>query len=107
MKVIITQSELDSGAAIFQNGFVEAVKGAGESTDAGTVLDAMILAVLMKRYPPSEPMRGLGDMVAKVAQPVARAIDAVAGTKIANCGGCAKRQDALNKAIPFKSKPTQ
>jgi hypothetical protein len=28
---------------------------------------------------------GLGDLVAKVAQPVARMIDAVAGTDLANC----------------------
>lgn len=39
---------------------------------------------------------GLGDMVEKVAQPIAKAIDAVAGTKIAECGGCKKRKEFLN-----------
>ena len=43
---------------------------------------------------------GLGDLVASVAQPIARGIDAVAGTKIAGCGGCAQRQAALNKLVP-------
>lgn len=47
-------------------------------------------------------MRGLGDLVASVAQPIARAIDTVAGTKVASCGACKKRQDALNQALPFK-----
>jgi hypothetical protein len=49
-----------------------------------------------------EPMRGLGDLVAKVAQPIAGAIDAVFGTSIKGCGGCAERQETLNKAIPFR-----
>lgn len=46
-------------------------------------------------------MRGLGDAVAKVAQPIAGAIDAVAGTHLKGCGGCKKRQEKLNKLIPF------
>ena len=44
--------------------------------------------------------RGLGDMVASIAQPIARAIDSVAGTNIQQCGGCKKRQEALNKLVP-------
>jgi hypothetical protein len=43
------------------------------------------------------PPRGLGDLVAAVAQPIARAIDAAAGTKLAECGGCKKRRAALNR----------
>lgn len=38
----------------------------------------------------------LGDMVAAVAQPIARAADAVLGTSVANCGGCKSRQAKLN-----------
>jgi hypothetical protein len=40
---------------------------------------------------------GLGDMVHKVASPIAGMIDAVAGTDLKNCGGCAGRREALNK----------
>lgn len=47
------------------------------------------------------PPRGAGDVVAAVAQPIARAIDRVAGTNISGCGGCKKRQESLNKALPF------
>lgn len=46
------------------------------------------------------PSRGLGDVVAKVAQAtgVAAAVKAVAGE---SCG-CGKRRAALNRAVPFK-----
>ena len=47
---------------------------------------------------------GLGDIVAIFAQTVARAIDRVTGTDIEHCGGCARRRDALNKAVPLKRK---
>lgn len=40
---------------------------------------------------------GLGDLVAAVAQPIASAIDRVAGTQIKACGGCAKRREMLNR----------
>lgn len=46
----------------------------------------------------AKPMRGLGDLVAKVADPIARAI----GLDKSKCG-CAKRQEALNRLVPFES----
>jgi hypothetical protein len=45
---------------------------------------------------------GLGDVVAAIAQPIARTIDAVAGTNVVGCGGCARRRASLNAAVPFK-----
>ena len=48
---------------------------------------------------------GLGDQVAKVAQPIARVIDAVARTNLANCGSCKQRQAALNALVPDVSRP--
>ncbi len=51
--------------------------------------------------PGNEPQPfGLGDAVAAVAQPIAAKIDALLGTNIKNCGGCKKRQAALNKIVP-------
>lgn len=44
---------------------------------------------------------GLGDKIARIAQPIARAIDKIAGTKIARCGGCKKMKDRLNAGTPF------
>jgi len=51
---------------------------------------------------------GLGDAVALVAQPIARTIDAVAGTNIAQCGGCTGaggRKDRWNQAVPDVLRP--
>jgi len=41
--------------------------------------------------------RGLGDTVKKVINKVTRG-------KIKPCGGCKKRQDALNKLVPYGDK---
>ncbi len=52
-------------------------------------------------WPPSPPQSfGLGDAVAAVAQPIAKAIDAVAGTDMQHCGGCARRKERLNRLAP-------
>lgn len=47
---------------------------------------------------------GLGDAVAAIANPLARALDATIGTHIEGCGGCAQRRKALNKLLPDLSK---
>lgn len=50
---------------------------------------------------PGFPFTGLGDVVAFVAQPIAKAIDGVAGTNLHTCGGCSQRRESLNQAFPF------
>lgn len=42
-------------------------------------------------------INGVGDAVAYLARPIAHAVDHVLGTNLANCGGCARRQQQLNK----------
>ena len=49
----------------------------------------------------TEEWRGLGDVVAAVAKPIAVASDKILGTHIQGCAGCRARQEALNKAVPF------
>ncbi len=49
------------------------------------------------RIPQVAERLGLGDAVAAIAQPIAKAIDAVAHTNIQNCGGCKKRREMLNR----------
>lgn len=51
------------------------------------------------------PPHGLGDAVALVAEPIARLSDAVLGTKLVGCGGCAQRRAALNAIVPDVTKP--
>jgi len=44
---------------------------------------------------------GLGDRAERIAQPIARTIDKVAGTNIQGCRACQKRKEWLNN-ISFK-----
>jgi len=62
----------------------------------------MLIKLMPSVKRPKAPRpRGLGDVVAKAAQPIAGAIDAVAGTKLQECGGCKGRQEALNRVFPL------
>ncbi len=53
----------------------------------------------------AEPIKGAGDLVAAVAQPIAGAIDKVFKTKVKTCSACAKRREMLNMLVPFGTKP--
>lgn len=64
-------------------------------------IETIMLARILKNAP-ADKINGLGDLVAFVAQPVARAIDKLAGTKLVGCGGCKKRRELLNQAFPLK-----
>lgn len=48
------------------------------------------------------PLRGLGDAVAALAEPIAAASDAVFKTKIKGCSACRKRREMLNTLMPFQ-----
>jgi hypothetical protein len=48
-----------------------------------------------------ESRTGLGDIVERVAQPIAKAIDKFLGTNIKECGGCKKRKKFLNELFTF------
>lgn len=52
-------------------------------------------------------MRGAGDLVEKVAGPIAAAIDKLSGgrTRLKGCSACAKRKEALNQYLPFGQVP--
>jgi len=45
--------------------------------------------------------RGAGDLIARVAEPIAAASDAVFNTKLKGCQACQKRRDKLNKFLPL------
>lgn len=45
----------------------------------------------------------LGDKIASVAQPLARSIDTIWGSDLANCLGCAQRRDLLNQGQYFEA----
>lgn len=54
---------------------------------------------------PQKPVMGLGDAVAVIAQPVAKIVDRLTGSKLVGCGGCARRRAALNQMVPDITKP--
>lgn len=66
-----------------------------------TVDDLAFVEISGKYRQVAQPIRGLGDVVAKVARPIAKAIDHVAGTNLQNCGGCKSRQERLNQKFPI------
>lgn len=50
---------------------------------------------------------GLGDALAAVAEPIAGAIDAVAGTRLKGCQPCRGRRARLNNLVPDLRHPLQ
>lgn len=52
--------------------------------------------------PPARPPRpvGLGDAVARVAEPIAGLVDKLTGSKLVGCQPCGQRRDALNRLLP-------
>lgn len=55
-----------------------------------------------ENFPP-KPAKKLGDRVAAIAKPVARAIDNIAGTDLENCGGCEQMRRDLNAGMGIAS----
>lgn len=62
--------------------------------------EPLVLTDAQKASLRSDKPKGLGDRVEKVAQPIAKVIDRIAGTNIQGCGGCQKRKEYLNKHFP-------
>lgn len=59
--------------------------------------------VLYVKNKAPQKLRGIGDVVEKVAGPIAAAIDKISGgkTKLKGCSACAKRREMLNQYLPF------
>lgn len=45
----------------------------------------------------TEGLRGAGDIVHVVLNPIGKLVDGILGTNLVGCGGCYQRQNALNK----------
>lgn len=90
-----TLQSLKQIARDWPDGFLDSVIADAKSDGEWIEIDDGKLAGVMRKY------RGLGDVVAAVAKPIARVIDAAAGTDLQNCGGCKQRQEDWNKAFPL------
>lgn len=73
-------------------GYYDNVLRRGRLRDGRIELSEWQYFLLRLKY--SRP--GLGDLVALVAQPVARMLDFSLGTKLAGCQACSKRRQKLN-----------
>jgi hypothetical protein len=49
------------------------------------------------------PIRGVGDMLARVLGPGARMLDSMLGTALEDCDQCKARRRFLNRLLPFSS----
>lgn len=98
MKILV--AKIHEAAASRPEGYAEDVLSRGVIEGDWLELSNVEYFALRDKYSPRP--EGLGDMVAKFAQPVARVIDAVVGTNIKSCGGCAKRREEMNAMVPFK-----
>jgi hypothetical protein len=57
---------------------------------------------LSRKYDKYQEKWNLGDLVAKVANPVAKGLDVLFGTNIYGCKGCDTRREWLNKLMGKK-----
>lgn len=110
MRIALKRPQIEAMAAHRRPGFVEAILAAATETDGKISIAKPDYAEITRAYLiiPAATLprpRGLGDAVALVADPIARLSDAVLGTKLVGCGGCAQRRAALNALLPDITKP--
>ena len=98
MKVRIKLAQLDaveSGAIARPAGYAADLRAVGVVDGEHLLVEEVLWSRIRHKYGLT-PMRGVGDAVARVAQPIAKVIDKIAKTNIADCGGCQKRRELLN-----------
>lgn len=106
--IIISQQSFAWLVANRAPGFEAAIRAVAEVTPRGLkipVLDYRRIGrahyVIRRGPPPTAPKpRGLGDLVATLAEPIAAASDKLLGTHLVGCQSCAERRAALNRLIP-------
>lgn len=84
-------------------GYLEDVLSVGQLREDGyiEISEKAYLDLLIKH----RGISGAGDIVSLMTKPVTVIIDAILGTDLQNCQGCADRQQALNKAFPLTKQP--
>jgi hypothetical protein len=86
-------SSVESAASSRKPGYLQDVLKSGLISGEWIELSAEDFDRIRETY-----STGLGDIVKRVAQPIARGIDAVLGTDLKNCNSCESRRVAMNKA---------
>jgi hypothetical protein len=106
-QICIPLAEIERRAAAHPPDYRAAVLACARQAGAKLCFDPADYLRIRAKFPapPRAKPRGLGDLVALVAEPIARASDAVLGTHLVGCGGCAQRRAALNALVPDITKP--
>ena len=101
--VKISVKHIEDCRATRPEGYADALIAAGSIQDGFLMIEQESLDAIVRQYTPNRiaKVQGVGDLIHKVANPVAKVIDFVAGTNVQGCGGCAKRRENLNKMMPF------
>jgi len=101
--VRISIKQIEDCRATRPEGYADALIAAGSLNGDWLMIEQQSLDAVVRQYTPNRiaKVQGVGDLIHKVANPVAKAIDFVAGTNVQGCGGCAKRRENLNKMMPF------
>lgn len=105
MRLTLKRPQIEAMAAHRRPGFVAAILAAATEAGGEISISKPDYTEITREYviipaPLPRKPRGLGDAVALVAEPIARLSDAVLGTKLVGCGGCAQRRAALNALVP-------
>lgn len=92
----ILLANLRALAAVRPPGYLDDVLSRGTVNGDIVWLSQADYEAIRLKYSP----RGLGDKIARIAKPIARAIDATFGTSVEQCGACQQRQAWLNTKFP-------
>lgn len=101
MKLKFPAKDLSNHCSNRAPGFREAVMKACQIENENIVIEGEQWAkIAREHFQIPKKTFGLGDAVAALANPIARASDAIFGTSLVGCSSCAERQAALNKLLP-------
>lgn len=102
--MIIKNHVIERDAAHRPEGFIEAMRAAGKEARSGVDLHVHDMIKVYNAFPENKP-RGLGDVVEKIAHPIAKAMGLPCIDKETDSlkpeSPCAKRRDWLNKNFPM------
>lgn len=102
-KVCIPIAEIERRAASYPPEYRVAVLACARQEGAKLCFshaDHLRLRAQFGPKPPPPKPRGLGDLVATLAEPIAAASDKLLGTHLVGCQSCAERRAALNRLVP-------
>lgn len=94
---IIMLADLKAKAKERPEGYLKAFLDRGTVHGDKLLIDVDAVKELAERFHPM----GLGSYVAKLAKPIAKAIDSTLGTNLEHCKECKAREAWLNKHFPL------